>query len=184
MSIVAETMFREEHLGEDLRQVFRHWNDLRGDRAMPERREIDPIAMRRALSRVWIYEREDSGIFRCRLSGEEINTAYGRRIQGQLASDVIGPKYDDLVRIRWEYMLEQGAFYHGFSKETAGGRTIERLCLPLADSRGKPSFAFGASQYFNSAAARLYPDSFSYISLDVRFYRLPGFERILENAPD
>ncbi|WP_161973889.1 PAS domain-containing protein [Hwanghaeella grinnelliae] len=166
-----------------LRIAFRHWNEVRGDRVMPERREIDPLELRRTLTRTWLYEREDDMTYRCRLAGEEINSAYGRPIQSRLARDVIGPKFDAVVRLRWDYALDRGAVYHGFSKSSAVGPTIERLCVPLADSDGTPRFVFGVSQYFDSAAPKLDQNSFNFISLDVNFYEIPTFQRLFEDVP-
>lgn len=177
------SVFRGEQLGETLRQVFLHWNAIRGERVMPARHEIDPTEFGRALSRIWIYEREDDDEFRCRLAGEEINAAYGRSIQGALARDLVGPKYDELVLARWNYVLDQAAFYHGYSADSSSGEAIERMCLPLADKDGKPRFVFGASQYFDYAAPRLYQDTFQYVTLHVSFYRIPTLERITEGAP-
>lgn len=183
MAVELNDRFREEQLGEMLRVVFRHWDDVRGDRVMPERRDIDPVQLRRTLSRIWIYEREENMDFRCRLAGEDINTAYGRPIQNRLARDVIGPKFDEVVRRRWDYALDRSALYHGFSKDSAAGPTIERLCVPLADKDGRPKFVFGVSLYFDSAAPKLDQDSFNFISLDVKFYGMPTFQRLSEDAP-
>lgn len=183
MASTFDDTFREELLGDQLRDVFLHWNKIRGNRAMPERREVDPAEIRRALCRVWIYEREEDGEFRCRLAGEEINTAYGKPLQGRLAREMIGPKFDEIVEPRWNYVLDRGAFFHGYSVESAAGHPIERLCLPLADKDGRPKFVFGASHYFDSTAAKLYQNSFKFISLNVIFYHLPTFQRMLENAP-
>ena len=183
MSVELNDRFHEEQLGEMLRVAFRHWDAVRGDRVMPERRDIDPLELRRTLPRTWIYEREDNMDFRCRLAGEEINTAYGRPIQNRLARDVIGPKFDEVVRPRWDYALDRGALYHGFSKSSAAGPTIERLCVPLADKDGRPRFVFGVSEYCDSAAPKLDQDSFNFISLDVKFYRIPTFQRLSEDTP-
>lgn len=183
MNVTIDNVFREELLCEKLRVVFRHWNSARGAQAMPARRSIDPLEMHQALPRLWIYEREDDGLFRCRIAGEEINAAYGRPIQGRLAREVIGPKFDEVVGPRFHYVLNNAAFYHGYSVESPSGQTIERICLPLADKDGVPRFVFGASQYFDSSAPKLYQDSYVFISLDVTFYRVGDLARISEGTP-
>jgi len=134
---------------EILRTVFRHWNDARGDRAMPSRNDIDPYRLGRALPNVWLYERDEDGEFSCRLSGEQINRAHSQSIMKRPAREVLGPDYDYPIRQRMNFVLDTPAVLFASMAAPADGRSVTRISLPLCNSDGRPTFTFGASEYLD-----------------------------------
>jgi hypothetical protein len=70
-----------------LRSLVRYWDEKRGDRSMPARREIDPTEIPRLLPIALIADSPPAGP-RIRLLGSETTNAYGREIAGQLIEDV------------------------------------------------------------------------------------------------
>jgi hypothetical protein len=58
------------------RELFTYWNHLRGERAAPDRAEIDPAAIRSVLSETFMLEVDDAHQFPLRLSGTRINALF------------------------------------------------------------------------------------------------------------
>lgn len=178
MSKFDSDFFPEHLLSSRFRSVFRHWNALRGDRLMPARSEIDPMAIRSALPCIWIYEREADGVFRCRLAGEEINTANGRSIQGLTAREIIGPKFDQVLHKRWNYILDKPSIFHGNTTNSPARRVVERLCLPLSDASGRPKFTVGLTDYYDVVPLARESNIIQELPLHVAFYAIPDLRRV------
>lgn len=64
------------------RELFNYWNELRGTRSAPERRDIDPTRIRHALSNTFILEAAEAD-FRFRLAGSHLCSAYCRELKGR-----------------------------------------------------------------------------------------------------
>jgi hypothetical protein len=60
--------------------LFSYWNDLRGTRSAPERRDIDPTRIRNALAYTFILQAQDDD-FEFRLAGSHICAAYCRELK-------------------------------------------------------------------------------------------------------
>ena len=69
------------------RELYAYWNGLRGSRAAPERRDIDPAAIRSLLADTLIIEVERRGpnrmTFPVRLSGTRVNALFGAELKGR-----------------------------------------------------------------------------------------------------
>ncbi|RVU34767.1 PAS domain-containing protein [Hwanghaeella grinnelliae] len=178
MSKFETDVFPEHLLSDRFKSVFRHWNDIRGDRQMPARSDIDPMEIRSALPCIWIYERADDGVFRCRLAGEEINTANGRSIQGLTAREIIGPKFDQILSKRWAYILDTPAIFHGNTTNSPARRVVERMCLPLSDAEGNPRFNMGVTDYYDVVPMARESEIIMELPLHVAFYTIPDLQRI------
>ncbi len=73
-----------------VREVFAYWNELRGERAAPERNEIDPSAIRDVLADTFMLEVDRDRRFPFRLVGTRVN--------GLFASEQKGRSFLDLWR--------------------------------------------------------------------------------------
>jgi hypothetical protein len=69
------------------RQVYDYWNARRGRRVAPERGDIEPGPIRRALGDTFILGRDAQGVFRFRLAGTRCCALFGRELKG---SDFVG----------------------------------------------------------------------------------------------
>src|SRR3546814_2713146 len=70
-----------------------HYLEVRGDRRMPSRRDIDALRLGPALPIIWMSEYEPAaGTFRYRLAGEEVNDIWGFAVAGRLLSDFVPPE--------------------------------------------------------------------------------------------
>ncbi|MGP0059591.1 MAG: PAS domain-containing protein [Beijerinckiaceae bacterium] len=58
------------------RELFDYWNCLRGDRAAPDRAEIDPAAIRNVLADTFMLEVDADHRFPIRLSGSRFNALF------------------------------------------------------------------------------------------------------------
>jgi hypothetical protein len=65
------------------RQLFAHWNERRGVRALPERGDIEPAAIRAALGDTFILGAEAGEDLRFRLAGTRMCALFGRELKDQ-----------------------------------------------------------------------------------------------------
>lgn len=116
------------------RQVFEYWNERRGQRVAPERGDIEPGPIRRALSDTFILGKDASGTFRFRLSGTRSCALFCRELKG---ADFIGlwekterPGMWDLITAAAD---QSAGFVAGVTGRTATGvaAELELLLLPL-----------------------------------------------------
>ncbi|HQZ13526.1 MAG TPA: PAS domain-containing protein [Devosia sp.] len=63
--------------------LYSYWNELRGSRSAPDRRDIDPTRIRGALTNTFILERNEQGEFDFRLAGSHLCAAYSRELKGR-----------------------------------------------------------------------------------------------------
>jgi hypothetical protein len=65
------------------KRLYQYWQDLRGDRPAPERRDIEPAAIKSLLSDVFILEHVSGVEFSYRLAGSSLCAAYCRELKGR-----------------------------------------------------------------------------------------------------
>jgi hypothetical protein len=115
------------------RALYTYWNELRGDRAAPDRGEIEPGAIRGALGDSFILSLEPAG-HAFRLAGTRICALFGRELKGD-AFDVLWDEADrtaarDFLDITGN---EIAGIVAGVAGITAEGVSVdlELLLLPL-----------------------------------------------------
>ena len=122
----------------DLLKIFDYWRGKRAGRPMPARRDIDPLELGWALSRIALLDYEPEVGFRYRLAGETIATVFGRaNLKGLLFHEIMAPDAARLVESRWMPMVERqaiicmkGMIYLASDRTPVG----ERLMMPLTDN--------------------------------------------------
>ena len=65
------------------KELFGYWNRLRGERAAPERADVDPAAIRGALGDTFILEADGGTGYPFRLSGSRICSVTGHEMKGE-----------------------------------------------------------------------------------------------------
>ncbi|MFN3226537.1 MAG: PAS domain-containing protein [Hyphomicrobiales bacterium] len=65
------------------KRLYQYWQDLRGDRPAPERRDIEPAAIKSLLSDVFILEHVSGVEFSYRLAGSSLCAAYCRELKSR-----------------------------------------------------------------------------------------------------
>lgn len=116
------------------RLVYEYWDELRGERAAPERGEIEPGALRHALADTFVLENEPIGpVFR--LAGTRICALIGSELRGR-AFSALWPDVEsqgEIRRLVQTVMDETAGAVAGLSAETQTGAPVylELLLLPL-----------------------------------------------------
>jgi hypothetical protein len=132
-----------------LRLLLEHYLEVRGDRRMPSRRDLDAAKLGPVLPIIWVNEYEPAaGTFRYRLAGEEVNEIFGVSVAGKLLSDFVGPDRfgpvnDNFLRVIREdaVLLATGPIYSCTDRIALG----ERLALPLSSDGEKADGLLGAT---------------------------------------
>ena len=72
-------------------ELYAYWEERRGKRSAPERAEIEPGAIRQALSDAFILALDDRAGYPFRLAGTRVCALFGRELKGEPSSD-FGPR--------------------------------------------------------------------------------------------
>jgi hypothetical protein len=127
-----------------LKDCLRFWASRSS--GIPDRRDIDPLAMPpRMLPHLFLYERLPAG-FRCRLAGTAICACYGFDPTGRYLHEMIIPAaLSDRHRLFNRCLDElRPIAYGGYATERGYGWVrFRRLLLPLRSKRGDVELVFG-----------------------------------------
>jgi hypothetical protein len=124
------------------RELYAYWEHKRGTRPAPERAEIEPGAIRGALSEAFILALDRDKGHPVRLAGTRVCALFGREIKGEAFLDLWAatsrPTVESLMTVLVEECIGTVA---GVSAQSERGEPIELelLLLPLGVRR--PSFA-------------------------------------------
>jgi PAS domain S-box-containing protein len=130
----------------DLDDLKALWTTIRGDRALPERRDFDLGTVKRWASHLSIATVTADGSFQFRLFGTELSRLYGRDLTGCILDDltpkdlwsVVIMHYREVVRTRVPLFapisIANGRWYN----------EVSRLLLPLADGGDAVAFVMAA----------------------------------------
>jgi hypothetical protein len=116
------------------RQVFEYWNERRGGRIAPERGDIEPGPIRRALGDTFILAQDTQGDHRFRLAGTRSCALFCRELKGAdfvaLWAETERPRMQELVTAA---ARDSAGFVAGASGSNAAGAAVELelLLLPL-----------------------------------------------------
>ena len=128
----------------------RYWIQQRHGRRMPRMRDIDPVEIPWALSRIFVLSRNPGGRFAYHLVGDAMDQKLGSRLKGKTAFDIFEPGYAFHTNQRWEKAArEQLICYTISSHLTAGNvpRTSSRIMLPLSEDDESVSRLIGLAHF-------------------------------------
>ena len=119
-----------------LRDLHRHWEARRGERAMPARADMDPVELPRKLlpNLFLVAVEENPRRFRYRLVGTELTAVMGRELTGRYI-DEMPFLFRKLALPAYAEVMERAApTYRKIDAVEALWRIrYERLLLPLSD---------------------------------------------------
>ena len=72
------------------RELYAYWEERRGQRPAPERADIEPGAIRQALSDTFILELEAADGHSFRLAGTRVCALFGRELKGEILRRPLG----------------------------------------------------------------------------------------------
>lgn len=115
-------------------RLYAYWQALRGERPAPERREIEPSAIKGLLSDVFILEHLTGQDFSYRLAGSSLCAAYCRELKNRYFRDHWKDKDREAVDTVLQAIREDAAAaVIGYNGVNARGQKtpFEMLLLPL-----------------------------------------------------
>jgi hypothetical protein len=128
--------------------VLDYWEQRRGDRAMPARRDVDPTELRQVLPHLQITEVIGGGArFRYRLVGTAIVEAFGAEFTGKYVDELVSGERDSFVHACYRAVCaaRRPAFVRSKYITT---KTIEltanRILAPLSDDGAEVNQILGA----------------------------------------
>jgi hypothetical protein len=117
------------------RQVFEYWNERRGNRSAPERGDIEPGPIRRALGDTFILAQDPRGDgYHFRLAGTRLCALFCRELKNTSFLKLWAPPAQSAMH---DYLaaavVEDAGFVAGVSGHNTGGASLELelLLLPL-----------------------------------------------------
>ena len=116
------------------RELYNHWNDLRGDRAAPDREEIEPASIRGLLNDTFILERGPRQPFAFRLCGARIGELFLAEMRGANFLGLFSPEDADSVHSLLEAVTDDPGPIVAGVRAAPPGRDpmdLELLLLPL-----------------------------------------------------
>jgi hypothetical protein len=122
------------------RMIFSYWDSLRGERAAPERGEIEPGEIRHILADTFILEAAGGRKATVRLAGTRICAFFGRELRGEAFDRLWHEEAAKEVERAIETVLKETVgIVAGLSAVTDEGASVdfEMILLPLRH-RGKP----------------------------------------------
>jgi len=128
------------------RELYAYWEELRGSRPAPERAEIEPGAIRGALSDAFILSIDPAAGYPIRLAGTRVCALFGREIKGEAFLDLWSatsrPIVGSLIAILADEYVGTLA---GVTAQSSAGEPIdlEILFLPLGTRRPSRARAIG-----------------------------------------
>jgi hypothetical protein len=150
----------EVHLDAPFTALYDYWNKKRGRRAMPARREIDPLELpARLLPFLFMVDlSDDPPRWRYRLMGTEMVDRIGVDLIGRFHDDVLGTKYCTyLAPLNDEVFRHKHPIYTVTELRAKEGKALitKRLLLPLEHRGREPAIILGAQTYHGGADASL-----------------------------
>ncbi|SDG83434.1 PAS domain-containing protein [Pelagibacterium luteolum] len=110
--------------------LYSYWNEIRGARSTPERRDIDPTRIRDALAHTFILESDDGFDFNFRLAGSHICATYCRELKSRSFSTLWATRDHDALETLMRAVTEDHAVaLVSFEGQTERG---EKLSFELA----------------------------------------------------
>ncbi len=130
-----------------IRELFDYWNTRRGIRAMPDRGDIEPSAIRRVLADTFILAVDARAGHPFRIAGTRVCAAFGRELKGAPFTELwtaesIAQVRDLLAVVTGESIGIVGAAT-GHSQDGAA-LDLEMLVLPLAHRNRTDARILGA----------------------------------------
>jgi hypothetical protein len=144
--------FEESIASVALRSLARHWNEARGNRAMPAWGDIKPERIVNVLPIIWAYTYDaQNDVFTGRLAGDRIVQAFGKSFRASPLAAIQPPEAFPWIHQLLRRVVTEPAAYRGagrvFHQYDRYGRG-ERIILPLTGAQG--GGVLGATDYHRS----------------------------------
>lgn len=136
---------------DEIRDIFQYWLERCPPGGIPHRGSIDPSTIPyQYLPNLFLYEREESGRFRCKLVGTDLVRVMGRDDTGFCLDETeYGPAAGERQALFETTVATGRPVYCRYRGVTAHGqeRMFSRILLPIASALGRPDQIFGMMLY-------------------------------------
>jgi hypothetical protein len=132
--VTPETAFRIEN--PSLLALYVAWQEMRGERQFPNRRDVDPVRLKFILGRLILVDVIDDGAdFRVRLHGSILANRIGFDMTGQLLSAHPLSDYRNAVAERFRNVVadRRPHYYHADRLLNGNLHRYDALVLPLSE---------------------------------------------------
>lgn len=150
--------------------VEEYWNELRRMRPVPQRADIDPRRISRALENTFILERIAPTVARFRLAGTHLNAVNGGEVRGLQLTSFFQSQHRHTVAKALQHLFEEPAIVRLRLRAEGGlGRPkliADLLLLPLVSDLGDVSRAIGCM--VTTGTVGLTPRRFAVNRLQIR----------------
>ncbi len=134
-----------------LRALVAHWLDARKGRSLPSRQNINPLAVRSALSVIWLCDYDArQGSLPIRLMGEDIRALYNCDVRGRDLLDFFPQAMRKQIPYWLGLVADEPCATHAIGQVLTPegiGCPAERIHLPLAENGETPDAVIGATAY-------------------------------------
>jgi hypothetical protein len=128
------------------RELFDYWNRRRGRRCAPERGEIEPAAIRRALADAFILAFDERAGHPFRIAGTRVCALFGRELKSAAFLDLWADEHGRSMRELLDTVAQESVgLVAGVSATAATGEPLdlELLALPLSHNGRTDSRVIG-----------------------------------------
>lgn len=116
------------------RLLYQYWNEIRGARSAPDRRDVDPTRIREALASTFILESDDGLDFSFRLAGSHVCSSYCRELKTRSFAALWTPRDQDALDTLLRAVTEDHAAaliaFEGMTEQDEK-LSFEMILLPL-----------------------------------------------------
>lgn len=135
-----------------LRPVLDYWEQKRGTRAMPARRDIEPSELKPYLPHLCLIKSLPGDEFRYRLVGTEITDRYGRNSTGKTIREIAASRpatLDVLKRMLLAVTTHRRPVLASATLKLIGKEHVlsEALLMPLSDDGSTVTMILSATRY-------------------------------------
>ncbi|VAW23379.1 hypothetical protein MNBD_ALPHA12-1353 [hydrothermal vent metagenome] len=135
---------------ESTKILFNYWNEIRGSRSAPERKDVEPTKIRQALGNTFILESNEdinNGEFAFRLAGSHLCSAYCRELKARSFAQLWHKRDRDAINTLLKAVTEDHAValitFEGTSS-SSNKMTFETILLPLRHNGSSSNRILGA----------------------------------------
>jgi hypothetical protein len=118
----------------ELKRLYDYWVERRGNRLMPARADIDPLAIGYILGHLFLFDVLPGPKFRIRLQGSELTWWIGQELTGDLLDGLPQPQLRALAQTSLADVVAVRRPTHWIGNHDLDGvrRHYETLLLPLS----------------------------------------------------
>ena len=146
--VIELTSFRGAGVRPVLAQIEGYWEQVRGQRLVPSRAEVDPRGLEGALGHVFILERIAKSLARFRIAGSHLTEQMGLEVRGMPLSAIFQPEAREVLSQAVQSVFDDPAIVRlELDAETGFGRREIRgdmILMPLRSDLGEVSRILGA----------------------------------------